>query len=287
MRCLADLLHPLKTEEFLASHFEQAPVHISTIREPLLSLSSFDALITATAATAPRRLRANLGGQVLAPPPGATSAELYGWAKDVYASGSTLVLNYVEMLDLRCGALAFAIGEELRARVTFTVFITPASGQGFAPHFDTLDVFVIQVHGSKMWHLGEVAVRLPTPRQGYLVEFGGSSPAVRHELTMEPGHVLYIPRGVVHWARTTGDASVHITAEIDTATIGDVLATAVRTTPVQNSGRQLAPARSQRLIHASGSLSPLLGGLIDSLPGSSALPGMCLRARTEKWARER
>jgi ribosomal protein L16 Arg81 hydroxylase len=33
------------------------------------------------------------------------------------------------------------------------VYYTPADSQGFAPHFDDVDVFVLQIEGKKHWKL--------------------------------------------------------------------------------------------------------------------------------------
>ena len=32
-------------------------------------------------------------------------------------------------------------------------YLTPGSSQGFAPHFDDVDVFVLQLEGRKRWRL--------------------------------------------------------------------------------------------------------------------------------------
>lgn len=33
------------------------------------------------------------------------------------------------------------------------IYITPSNAQGFAPHYDDVDVFIIQVEGRKLWKL--------------------------------------------------------------------------------------------------------------------------------------
>ena len=33
------------------------------------------------------------------------------------------------------------------------MYITPADAQGFAPHYDDVDVFILQVEGRKLWRL--------------------------------------------------------------------------------------------------------------------------------------
>lgn len=95
--------------------------------------------------------------------------------------------------------------------VQANIYLTPPGAQGFRTHFDTHDVFVLQVEGRKRWRVwdGERVSR-PTRR----TPWPGDMPPVGepHELMMSPGDVLYIPRGVMHDASTLQDErSLHIT----------------------------------------------------------------------------
>ncbi|MBS7813469.1 cupin domain-containing protein [Roseococcus pinisoli] len=95
--------------------------------------------------------------------------------------------------------------------VQANIYLTPPAAQGFRTHYDTHDVFVMQVEGRKRWRVwdGEPLER-PTRRTPWQ---GDMPPAGKlHELTLSPGDVLYIPRGVMHDAATLpGERSLHIT----------------------------------------------------------------------------
>ncbi|NUP13185.1 MAG: hypothetical protein HOW73_44670 [Polyangiaceae bacterium] len=280
MSLLDELLGGLPQATFYAEHFERAPLHVSSrVTERSLPVDELNALIRATAEANPRRLRANVNGAVLVPPRNASPAALAAWAHEVHANGATLIINYIERLDLRWAEFAKELGAALGAQVTLTVFATPPAAQGFPPHFDTLDVFVLQLEGAKTWSLGDSAVQLPTLRQGYIVKYEGR-PRVRQTVKLATGNLLYIPRGVVHWAGTTEERSVHITADIDTATAGDVLSTSVR----EAFGRS-AP-------------EPLLGvdgwptegradALRERLSSIGEVSALIERAQQKKWARQR
>lgn len=245
---LEALLAPIKREVFLSEFYEECPLHVDGGSHGL-SLAQFEleALVRGAAETQPRRLRANLSGEALLPPRSVNPRVLYEWSREVYNQGATLVVNYVESLDPRLRRFVDELAPELGARITLTLFMTPPNAQGFSPHFDTLDVFVIQMQGTKRWCLGSSAVRLPTLRQGRLISPTDAAVNARKQVAMCPGNVLYIPRGVVHWAETEGQASAHLTADIDSATVGDMLLTAV-----QNVGVDFAVggANSDRLVHA-------------------------------------
>lgn len=95
--------------------------------------------------------------------------------------------------------------------VQANIYLTPPGAQGFRTHFDTHDVFVMQIEGRKRWRVWD-GERLPrptrrTPWPGNMQPVGEP-----HELIMSPGEVLYIPRGVMHDAATLpGERSLHVT----------------------------------------------------------------------------
>lgn len=81
-------------------------------------------------------------------------------------------------------------------------YLTPAGTQGFAPHYDDIEAFLLQAEGSKQWRLYDnpSGERLPTTSSGNFAqrELG---PAIM-EVTLRAGDLLYIPRGVVHQVAT-------------------------------------------------------------------------------------
>ena len=95
------------------------------------------------------------------------------------------------------------------------VYLTPAKAQGFAPHFDDIEAFVLQLEGQKRWRLYK-----PTKEEDLLPSH--SSPDLKqHELdeddvvidvVLNPGDIMYFPRGWVHQASAAGDShSLHLT----------------------------------------------------------------------------
>lgn len=90
---------------------------------------------------------------------------------------------------------------------------TPANSQGFAPHFDDVDVFLLQIEGEKEWRLydplDEVGVLTRHSSEDYVPE---QFPTPMYSLTLKAGDVLYMPRGMVHQGRTTPKThSLHVT----------------------------------------------------------------------------
>jgi len=229
MISIEEVIYPISLEFFMREIFEVEPRKFDGFRcTPLITDEDLPLLVKAITEVCPNRLRVNCGGQVLLPPRNVVPTQLQDWAMAHYENGSTIILNYVEAIDLKCGKFARCLGESLGAKVSLTVFATPENSQGFVPHFDTLDVFVIQQSGSKLWSLGESAITLPTLKQGGLISFPDDEPPKTADFVLNEGETLYIPRGVIHWAKTSADASIHITADIGTASMGDVLSEANR-----------------------------------------------------------
>lgn len=90
---------------------------------------------------------------------------------------------------------------------------TPANSQGFAPHYDDVDVFLIQMEGEKEWRLYD-----PPEEVDYLSRHSSEDyvpeafPTPKHTLRLRAGDVLYMPRGMVHQGRTLPHThSLHIT----------------------------------------------------------------------------
>jgi hypothetical protein len=147
--------------------------------------------------------------------------------RDRFAEGATLVLqslhrNHPPVVRF-CRQLAADLGHATQANA----YITPPGNRGFDPHHDTHDVFVLQIDGSKLWHVFAPAMPLPLPSQPSsdlaateLVP-EGAEPILSVEL--RPGDALYLPRGYVHSAETNDDRSIHLTVGILATTQFDVL----------------------------------------------------------------
>ena len=76
------------------------------------------------------------------------------------------------------------------------VYLTPPGTQGFAPHWDDVDVFMMQLEGKKHWRLYEPDQKLPRYSSKNLNQEDLKEPIL--EVDMEPGDLIYMPRGTIH-----------------------------------------------------------------------------------------
>ncbi len=123
--------------------------------------------------------------------------------------GATLIVNAVhetgEPLRGLCARLAAAFTCHCQANLYASFRATP----GFDTHWDEHDVLVVQIAGRKLWRLHGLARVAPVLRADPPDHIGPSE--VRQERVLEPGDVLYLPRGYWHAAVGLGEPSLHLT----------------------------------------------------------------------------
>ena len=134
------------------------------------------------------------------------------------AEGSTLVLQGLHRTWPPLVAFGAQLADELGHPVQINAYITPPQNQGFAPHHDVHDVFVLQVSGRKHWVAHQPVVEDPLDNQ----PFGDFKSEIAARVTeaplidtvLEPGDALYLPRGTVHSAEALGETSIHLTVGV-------------------------------------------------------------------------
>lgn len=130
-------------------------------------------------------------------------------------TGFTLVMNYLHAHSPRVCEQTAAFARAFGYQCTANLYVTPpGDAQGFQPHFDTMESFVVQIAGSKRWlvydtaqhewwvpqpYLGDQFAFNVTPKLMESVLQGGVVPAHHH---LHAGSLFYIPSGWIHEART-------------------------------------------------------------------------------------
>jgi hypothetical protein len=138
--------------------------------------------------------------------------------RNEFADGYTIVLNSLERYVPAIASLAHAIEVELNFETQVNAYITPPGSQGFLPHYDDHDVLILQIQGSKTWHVYEHSDVSPRDlrRRSAFVAAGLPLP---DDLRLEAGDVLYLPRGRVHAAEANAEPCIHLTVGIHAPTV--------------------------------------------------------------------
>jgi len=146
----------------------------------------------------------------------------------LYQMGATLILPQLHARHQPLADLCRQLEADFSCPVQTNIYLTPPNAQGFQTHYDNHDVLVLQVEGRKRWRLYDAPVGTPYRGERFTPgQFAQTAP--KAELVMEPGDVLYVPRGLMHDAVNEGDqtASLHITTGLLAKTWADFVLEAV------------------------------------------------------------
>ncbi len=191
----ADLLSEAAVDELIGQR---------GLRTPFLRVAKDGTTLGHAAFTAPGGIGAGIADQV-------SDDKL----ATLFADGSTVVLQALHrawppIIDF-CQQLAADLGHPVQANA----YVTPPQSQGFADHYDVHDVFVLQIAGRKQWSIHAPVHPSPLRDQPWTdrrdaVRLAAERPPVI-DTVLEPGDVLYLPRGHLHSATALGGVTVHLT----------------------------------------------------------------------------
>ena len=201
------LIDPLPTAEFERDYYEQRLLHVRrqapAYYAELLSVTDLD-IVLGTHAAGHRDIKLVRGDGNVASREYANDA---GRVQPLevarhFDDGATVVFNQLHTRVPALARLCVALGRHFSSRVQTNVYLTPPDAQGFAPHWDTHDVFVLQISGTKRWSIYDTKVRLPLKGQRF--EPGTSPGDVSDEFELRPGSAVYLPRGLMHFGPVDG-----------------------------------------------------------------------------------
>ncbi|MFZ4273782.1 cupin domain-containing protein [Streptomyces arboris] len=139
-----------------------------------------------------------------------------------FADGATLVLQALQRTWEPVTDFSARLSAQLGHPVQANAYVTPPQSRGFDAHYDVHDVFVLQIAGTKRWLVHEPVHPDPLrdqPWTDHRSAVAEAAQGVAHlDTVLEPGDVLYLPRGWLHAAEAQGGVSVHLTLGIHTWT---------------------------------------------------------------------
>ncbi|MEM7043090.1 MAG: cupin domain-containing protein [Pseudomonadota bacterium] len=146
------------------------------------------------------------GGQVMRPDPAKV--------RDHLKKGATLVANDIDHLSAGMTAFSSCMEQALGAKIQGNLYCSSKRRQGFAAHFDTHDVYAVHVEGTKTWHIYEGRAEHPIAHPMFKTLGRDHHEKAKGKLLMdvhmEPGDLLYLPRGQYHDALADEGGAVHI-----------------------------------------------------------------------------
>jgi ribosomal protein L16 Arg81 hydroxylase len=229
------LIDPITPEVFLRDYYERESLLIEG-RSPakfqsLLSVAAIDRYLATSTPCHPdvflvdaaRELQVEDYAFPASEPPGRIDLPR---AYQLFASGATISLGQMQDRLPELAALCRAVEKTFSSHFQTNIYLSPPNAQGFKTHFDSHDVFVLQVSGSKHWSIYDTLIELPLHGQRFEPETHIPGPLTR-ELTLKAGDLFYCPRGLFHSARSTDETSLHITLGLMGKTWADVMTEAL------------------------------------------------------------
>jgi ribosomal protein L16 Arg81 hydroxylase len=235
-RELAELLHPITPEQFLAEYWEKQALHVRGTPNKfawLFDQERFDQAILR--ANFDKRAPASFGIRAF----WRNRHGLYAaieiqpdQVREAFASRSTICVNDISAGDAGLARFAAHIKRQLNltSPVYFSCYLSP-EGEGLDTHYDARHATIIQLSGRKLWRYSRHPA-LPYPQRNVIIEQDGSarnadgrptkevsSPdeSQFEEVMMEPGDILYLPAGCWHNAKASGETSLALTLSCSTS----------------------------------------------------------------------
>jgi hypothetical protein len=138
------------------------------------------------------------------------------------AQGLSVVVHDIDRLVPGIAALTAMVERHLRSATWVNVYFTFRRSGALSAHWDGHDVLILQLHGRKRWRcygMGD-----DRPIDGHTFAQPQDAGLVQWEEVLQPGDVLFLPRGEIHAAEVEpGSTSVHLTIGILPPRGSDVL----------------------------------------------------------------
>lgn len=281
---LESILAPIGMDTFVANHWEGEPLVIQgrdpSIYEGLLGLDALDDLIHNSGIQYPAFRLVNGGEEVprghysLGPIPWGTGS-VSGFinrdaTRELMRQGCTIIMEACQRVLPHVAELAHIFEKGLHCPSPVNLYVTPPKAQGFKPHYDVQNVFVLQLHGTKKWKVYQSMVENPSEVQSLHCAVQPSAELL-HEITLSPGDLLFLPRGYGHVAHTTDELSVHLSVSLLPTTWADVFRNMVESLHHDPRFRAAVPLQPAGPAEVSEAQEGLFDSLMQAFVEGSAL----------------
>ena len=224
-----DLLDPIGVDEFFETYYDRKPLHVPGRPEKVAGICSWDDfndLLHRTSIWSDRSFNLVLDGKRIPaaefcePAASRDGARVMQPASERVVPyldrGASIVLDLIETLTPGLRAASEAIQMATGFRVSCNAYCSQSEHQAFPSHFDSMDVFALHIEGRKTWRVYEGRFDGPMERPGFNhTSFppdyhDKAKGALAMEVELNPGDLLYLPKGVYHDALSSTENCLHL-----------------------------------------------------------------------------
>lgn len=219
LKNFSNLIQPINIEDFAANYWEKQVLHIQRNNPDfffsLFSIEDLDKVLEYNRphGSSLKVVKSNqpMNSTVYENQDGSLNLnQLY----TAYVDGYSILINGIQRFWEPIKMLMESLRNDISHNASANLYLTPENEKAFSPHYDSHDVFALQISGEKHWILYD-ETHLKTPLlNSYQPTFQREQLTGAREITMRAGDILYMPRGVPHEAYTTDKSSMHITVGI-------------------------------------------------------------------------
>ncbi len=221
------LLAPLDRDTFFRDYFGRKHLHVKGSPErsaAILTLAGLNGLMSMTSVWSPQTLKVMMDRNPVPVPDYCTRSLAMGaegtalrpdpdLVQRWIGKGASVVLNDIDALSPGVRQFANELQEATGGRSQANVYFSMSQHQAFGPHCDVHEVFAVHCNGEKVWNIYEN--REDTPINHPSFQFGDAererrAGKVAEQVHMQPGDLLYIPRGLYHDALASANGALHI-----------------------------------------------------------------------------
>jgi len=223
------LIHPVKPHKFFSELYEKKPLlvkrHMPSYNDGWFSSEELDNILRNEHIIFGKHLNVTTysGGKRETHDPVGRAYPSVVW--DYYQNGCSLRMMNPYTYSKNVWKLLSILQEYFSGNIGANIYLTPAGTQGFAPHYDDVEVFVLQLEGKKHWRLYNPITEqsvLARTSSGNFEQSEIGEPIL--DVTLEAGDLLYFPRGTIHQGVCEDSHSLHITVSVNQLnTWGDML----------------------------------------------------------------
>lgn len=141
-----------------------------------------------------------------------------------FFGGASIVINEIHRFHPALMSFVSGLSEDLGISCVANAYLTPKESVALSPHFDSHDIFAIQISGHKEWFV-EPEPPSPVSLSTFQPVLAVDDPRCSRLATvqMRVGDVMYLPRGCVHHAQTISDYSLHLTIGLYPIELGEFI----------------------------------------------------------------
>lgn len=223
MNHFAGILDTITPEQFVRQYWEREPFVLANDGHRYKSIftpSDFEYLVNYT--LKPQDLVVNLDNKLVPTEQLTTAGKRCNdiinkrFIQKLFKQRSTLIAkfvhNYSRGLHQLCSEIEAVTHQPCQANLYFTT----EGYQAFPEHYDNHCVIIMQIDGRKTWHVREPAHTLPITRKTSKDMLNLPDTKQLISVVLQPGDLLYVPRGFIHEVYTEDSHSLHISLGINT-----------------------------------------------------------------------